>query len=311
MSYIVMECHSSYAILLDEEGRFLKAANLHYQVGQRVYDPVLMKEKPEKRFRPVRWAAGGAAVIAAGFLLVFGINYYQNHLMSYSSIYLTINPEIRMSLNRLGEVLELKGTNQDGEILLDGYDGKGKDKVTVTDELIDRAIEMGFLSEGGQVSFSIDTPEEALLQEYGEELETEVKQHLKNRISITIEIVDYHTGDRETSYTETPAREEEVQSQPAAETGQEQTPAAAQEETPAIQAETPDSSTQTQNDSSNTQPSQSQGTAAYEDTDYGTDSDGEAGYSQPEPQAPQTTEGVSDYEDSSDYGDSGYEEEDD
>ena len=55
---------------------------------------------------------------------------------------------------------------------------------------------MGFLSEGGQVSFSIDTPEEALLQEYGEEMETEVKQHLKNRISITIEIVDYHTGDR-------------------------------------------------------------------------------------------------------------------
>src|SRR5699024_6453062 len=162
--------------------------------------------------------------------------------------------------NRLGEVLELKGTNQDGEILLDGYDGKGKDKVTVTDELIDRAIEMGFLSEGGQVSFSIDTPEEALLQEYGEELETEVKQHLKNRLSITIEIVDYHTGDRETSSTETPAREEEVQSQPAAETGQEQTPAAAQEETPAVQTETPDSSTQTQNDSSNTQPSQSQGT---------------------------------------------------
>ena len=40
MSYIVMECHSSYAILLDEEGRFLKAANLHYQVGQKVCDPV-------------------------------------------------------------------------------------------------------------------------------------------------------------------------------------------------------------------------------------------------------------------------------
>ena len=32
---------------------------------------------------------------------------------------------------------------------------------------------------------------------------------------------------------------------------------------------------------------------------------------QAKPQAPQTTEGVSDYEDSSDYGDSGYEEEDD
>ena len=48
MSYIVMECHSSYAILLDEEGRFLKAANLHYEVGQTVYDPVLMRDKRKK-----------------------------------------------------------------------------------------------------------------------------------------------------------------------------------------------------------------------------------------------------------------------
>ena len=86
MNYIVMECHSSYAVLLDEEGRFLKAANLHYEVGQTVYDPVLMREKPEKGFRPVRCVTGGAAAIAACFLMLFGVNYYQNHMASYSSI---------------------------------------------------------------------------------------------------------------------------------------------------------------------------------------------------------------------------------
>ena len=32
MKYLVMECHLSYAILLDEEGRFLPAANLNYQI---------------------------------------------------------------------------------------------------------------------------------------------------------------------------------------------------------------------------------------------------------------------------------------
>ena len=46
MSYLVMECHPGYAVLLDEEGRFLKAANLRYEIGQTVYDPVLMKETP-------------------------------------------------------------------------------------------------------------------------------------------------------------------------------------------------------------------------------------------------------------------------
>ena len=36
MKYLVMETHPAYAVLLDEKGRFLKAANLNYQVGDTV-----------------------------------------------------------------------------------------------------------------------------------------------------------------------------------------------------------------------------------------------------------------------------------
>ena len=283
MNYIVMECRSSYAVLLDEEGRFLKAANLHYEVGQTVYDPVLMREKPEKGFRPVRWVTGGAAAIAACFLMLFGVNYYQNHMASYSSIYLTINPEVQMTLNRQGEVLKLQGTNEDGRTLLEGYDGKGKDKVTVTDELIDRAIEMGFLSEGGLVSFSIDAPEEAVLQEYSKELESEVKRYLKNRLSITIEIIDHQTGDTETSTTEDPAQSQENSNEPVQETQQQPQPQPAEPE-------------------------------VYEDTDYGLENDGVTDNSEtpPQPQVPQISEEEeSDYDSSSNYGDSAYEGEDD
>ena len=39
----------------------------------------------------------------------------------------------------------------------------------MADELVDRAIDMGFLEDGGTVNFSIDTPEESLFQEYGME----------------------------------------------------------------------------------------------------------------------------------------------
>ena len=35
MSYMVMERRQAYAIVLDDEGRFLKVANLGYEVGQR------------------------------------------------------------------------------------------------------------------------------------------------------------------------------------------------------------------------------------------------------------------------------------
>ena len=40
MKYLVMETHPAYAVLLDERGRFVKAANLHYRVGDTVQDVV-------------------------------------------------------------------------------------------------------------------------------------------------------------------------------------------------------------------------------------------------------------------------------
>ena len=36
MKYLIMECHMAYAVVLDEDGRFLKAANMDYEVGQTV-----------------------------------------------------------------------------------------------------------------------------------------------------------------------------------------------------------------------------------------------------------------------------------
>lgn len=194
MSYMVMECHPGYAILLDEEGRFFKAANLRYEVGQTVYDPIFVKDNPSEKKHGKLLLKSGILAAAACFLLFFGINYYHNYIEVYSSVYLAINPQVRMELNRQGEVVELVGTNQDGMTLLEGYDAERKDKAIVADELIDRAIDMGFLSEGGQISFSIDCPEDALFQQYGTELRQEVTEHLKGRITVEIEIIDYKKG---------------------------------------------------------------------------------------------------------------------
>lgn len=212
MRYVVMECCSSYAVLLDENGRFWKAANLRYEVGQTVSDPVLMREKTPETKPLIRWIASGAAAIAACLLLIFGIGYYQNYKVPYSSVYLSINPQVRIHLNRQGTVVDVVGTNPDGVALLEGYDGRGKDKVTVADELIDRAIDMGYLSEGGRVSFSIDTPEEALFTEYGIELRTGLADHLEGRITITISVF----GEEEPEESSSPSSEKSEDSEPPA-----------------------------------------------------------------------------------------------
>ena len=281
MNYMVMECHPSYAVLLDEEGRFLKAANLHYKTGQIVHDPVLMQEEPAKQRNLMRWARSGMAAAAACFLLLIGFNYYQNNVVSYSSIYLTINPEIQMDLNRKGSVTRLEGINEDGKTLLEGYDGKGKDKITVTDELIDRAIEMGFLSEGGQISFSIDAPDDALIQKYGEELQTEVLKYLENQFTITVEITNYQTGETESTQSTQPAPE---------------TAAPAADDTDYG----PNNDGVTDYDDTDYGPN-NDGVTDYDDTDYGPNNDGVTDYTAPAESVPEAPAS-----DSSNYGDSNY-----
>lgn len=289
MSYLVMECHPGYAVLLDEEGRFFKAANLQYEVGQRVYDPVLMREEPQKQSHTIRWIGGAVAAIAACLLLVFGIGYYQNYLQPYSSIYLTINPEVQMDLNRQGTVVELTGTNEDGEKLLEGYDGKGKDKVTVADELIDRAIAMGFLSEGGQISFSIDSPDEAMFQEYGMQLRTQVEEYLDGRMTVMIEIVNYQNGQGEEAPEEVSTTTPLVTTTPPATTT---TPP---QTTPATTPAAP--------------PPATSPSTGYGNTDYGPGSDGDSGYS-PGSDNGSDDSGYDD-DDNDDGGDSNYDDEED
>ena len=315
MKYIVMECHPSYAVLLDEEGRFVKAANLHYETGQTVCEPVLMREEPVKQRNRLRWARSGFAAVAACFLLLIGLNYYRSTLTAYSSIYLTINPEVQMDLNRKGAVIRLEGINEDGAALLEDYEYKGKDRLTVADDLIERAIDMGFLSEGGQVSFSIDAPDEALVQKYGEELQTEVLKHLENRYTITVEVVNHQTGETESSQKTQGAQEtqstQETQETPVSQDVPESITVPVAPEGGSDYVDTdygPDSDGVTDYSDTDYGPD-SDGATDYSDTDYGPDSDGDTAYTPPaEPAAPPAqNENASNYDDGgSSYSSSNY-----
>lgn len=162
MQFLVIELHPAYAVLLDQEGRFVRAANLGYTVGQRVSDPVLLAEQTRRR----RWP-GIAATLAACLAVALGVLYYVNYLLPFSSIFLSINPQVQIDVNRRGAVVRVIALNDDAEVLLAGYQGRGKDQLTVTEELIDRAIALGYLSPGGSVTIDIDAPDQATFQAYG------------------------------------------------------------------------------------------------------------------------------------------------
>ena len=200
MKYMVMECRPSYAILLDEEGCFKKAANLHYEVGQIVEDPVLMRDRAAAPGGFSAWVRGAAAAAAACLVLFFGAGYYQNYMRPSSFIHMAINPKVQMDINRRGTVIEVSGENQDGEALISGYSARGKEKVEVAEELLERAMEMGFLKDGGTVSFAIDAPDEDIFQEYGVELRTEITDYLEGRVLASVEVVNYRESPPEDAY---------------------------------------------------------------------------------------------------------------
>ena len=173
-----MEVHPAYAVVLDEEGRFLKAANLRYQVGDTVRDIVELRHPREKR--PALWKPlSGVAGLAACLCLVF-FGYYQPNFTPYGALRIQINPDVELTLSRTDRVLELEGLNADGQVLIEGYDYGGKDREDVTEELVERAIGLGYLSDGETVSITVTSSDadwqareeqearEALEERYGE-----------------------------------------------------------------------------------------------------------------------------------------------
>ena len=178
MNYLVMEVHPAYAVVLDEEGRFLKAANLRYQVGDTVRDIVELRRPKEKR--PALWKPlSGVVGLAACLCLVF-FGYYQPNFTPYGALRIQINPDVELTLSRTDRVLELEGLNEDGQSLIAGYEYSGKDREDVTGELVERAIDMGYLSGGETVSITVTSADadwqareeqearEALEERYGE-----------------------------------------------------------------------------------------------------------------------------------------------
>ena len=191
MKYMVMECHLTYAVVLSEDGRFLKAANLHYEPGQVVTDLVEMEipesRRDEKR-KERRWIYTLAA--AAACLMLAATSMLQAGNRTYGSVYMTINPEVRIDVNRKDLVVDLEGINHDGLELIDGYSYRKKELDVVVDELVDRAIDQGYLHEGGRISLALEGEDGQWVMDHSDSLSTHLNEHLTGKMSVTIEVTD-------------------------------------------------------------------------------------------------------------------------
>ena len=182
MEYLVMECGLSYAVVLDGQGRFLKVPNLGYEVGQTLDHVVLQEIQPQSspvRKHFTRWAAM-AACLCLMMLGSWGL--WQAPV---GTVRMQINPDIQMSVNRFDRVVQLEGLNEDGERLIEGYRSYGRELKAVSDELADRAVELGYLSDGGHITLTVESDREEWKTAAEELLLLELDVHLEHRVTVT------------------------------------------------------------------------------------------------------------------------------
>lgn len=156
MNYLVLETHPAYVVVLDEQGRFLKAANQNYQVGQQL-GQIIPFRQPKPEISWVKKSMASLAGLAACLCLVLGgyFGYYQPNFTAYGSLLVEINPQVELTLSQTHRVLNLGAQNEDGQVLIEGYDYQNKDGDTVVEELVTRAMELGFLSNGESVTLTV------------------------------------------------------------------------------------------------------------------------------------------------------------
>ena len=275
-----MEVHPAYAVVLDEEGRFLKAANLRYQVGDTVRDIVELRHPREKRpalWKPLSGVAGLAACLC---LVLFG--YYQPNFTPYGALRIQINPDVELTLSRTDRVLELEGLNEDGRVLIEGYDYGGKDREDVTGELVERAIDMGYLSGGETVSITVTSAD----ADWQAREEQAAREDLEERYGETI-VIQIGPAPEEEPATEVVIPVTTPSPTPSPTPGP--TPEPVPEPTPVPSAPPV--------------PSATPGITDYDGTDYGPNADGDTDYEPPD-DGPYV-DGDTDYEDRDDDRDTG------
>ncbi len=190
MKYLVMECHPGYAVVLSQDGRFIKTANLNYDVGETVCDIIIMDSKPQNR---LHWLFISIAAALCAALVALAVWYYA--LAPVGTINLVINPEVKITVNRLFYVLDAEGLNDDGRRLVEGQSGLFSHAEDYADELVERAYLLDYLDDGGTILLNVTSDSDRWKANTENRLLDKLSEHSKHGVSVVIGSSDVTVDD--------------------------------------------------------------------------------------------------------------------
>ena len=93
-----------------------------------------------------------------------------------------------MSVSYMDRVVGLEGVNEDGKQLIDQVSYKGSNSEYMTELLVERAMEMGYLSEGGSVYVAASGGSERWKEKRADAIRTGLDTLFKNRMQVEIHV---------------------------------------------------------------------------------------------------------------------------
>ena len=190
MKYLVMECHPGYAVVLSQDGRFIKTANLNYDVGETVSDIIIMDSKPKNRLHRLFISIAAALCAALAALAVW---YYA--LVPAGTVSLAVNPEVTITVNRLFYVLSAEGLNDDGRRLVDEESTLFRRAEEFADELVERAYLLDYLDDGGTILLNVTSDSDSWKANTENRLLDKLSEHSKHGVSVVIGSSDVTVDD--------------------------------------------------------------------------------------------------------------------
>lgn len=194
MKYLVMEHHLGYSIVVDETGDFIRVMNVGYDIGETITEVTpVRRQKAAILSKPLMLTFG---TVAAVFIFAI-VAVFSGMFTAFAEVTLRINPEVKIEVDKRNTVQSIRAVNRDGSILIDGYNFEDKKMLPVIDELLDRAMDKGFLHEGGTIAVDLDSRNMAWLEVSSLDVRSHLEDFMSNKLEVTIQVSRLDTGEHQ------------------------------------------------------------------------------------------------------------------
>lgn len=185
MKATVVQIDGKYAVLLQEDGSFMKMKTMNLKIG----DVVNKKDKNVLNMKKF-----GSMIAAALFAVLIGGGVYTYGTPSYN-VSLDVNPGIMMEVNMFNRVIVLEAANVDAEEVLNGLELENKDIEDAISQVVDRISDLGYFDEkGGNILISTTAKNEKNAIQAAEKLETKVKEEIEENemdVEVTSKVIGF------------------------------------------------------------------------------------------------------------------------